>query len=88
MRMDLFLIVMDSLCLVRAVAQVKVVRKQEMLLVFGVSSVGLIINQLILLSLVGWAQLDLVASKALATGGVFFWNYILRSRWIFLPPSK
>jgi len=58
-------------------------RPAEMALVFGVSAVGLLVNQMILYLCVEWVRLDVMAAKILASGIVFFWNYTARSRFIF-----
>ena len=58
-------------------------KRQEVALVFAVSAVGLAINQLALYVFVENFQANLIVAKVLATGAVFAWNYLLRSRVIF-----
>jgi putative flippase GtrA len=58
-------------------------RTSEIILVFMVSLVGLLINQLCLFILVEVALFHLMWAKILSTGFVFFWNYYLRKRYIF-----
>ncbi|WP_295384887.1 GtrA family protein [uncultured Thiodictyon sp.] len=55
----------------------------EVLLVFVVSAVGLAINQAVLWVLIQYTPVDVLLAKMAATGGVFFWNYGARSRFIF-----
>lgn len=55
----------------------------EIAAVYFVSALALIVNQLVLyfsIEVLGW---HLIASKVLATGTVFFWNYFGRSRFVF-----
>ena len=58
-------------------------RSLEVALVFAVSAIGLAINQGVLFVAVERLGLDLVLSKILATGVVFFWNYQLRANFVF-----
>jgi putative flippase GtrA len=58
-------------------------RAHEIMLVFGVSAVGLAINQAILYIAIGRLNLDLLLGKLVATGVVFGWNYLARSRFVF-----
>jgi putative flippase GtrA len=62
---------------------VRFARHHEVLLVFGVSAVGLVVNQLVLFVGIGLLRIDVVLSKLLATGAVFAWNYNARSRFVF-----
>ena len=58
-------------------------KHQEISLVFVVSGLGLIVNQAVLyvgIELLGFYPL---LSKVGATGIVFFWNFFVRSRFIF-----
>jgi putative flippase GtrA len=55
----------------------------EVIGVFLVSGLALLVNQLVLyitIELLGW---HLIVSKIIATGTVFFWNYLGRSKFIF-----
>lgn len=58
-------------------------KKAEVSLVFLVSGIGLVINQSFLWALIEAAAIDEVLSKLVATGTVFLWNYMTRSRFIF-----
>src|SRR6266849_2583128 len=53
-------------------------RGWEVALVFAVSAIGLALNQLILSLGVEQARLALLPAKLVATGVVFFWNYLAR----------
>lgn len=58
-------------------------KNQEIIGVFIISSLALIINQIILYLSIEIFEFNLIISKILATGSVFFWNYFGRSRLIF-----
>jgi len=58
-------------------------RRWEIALVFAVSAVGLVLNQLILAFSVERLGTGLLAAKLLATGTVFFWNYFARRVLVF-----
>ena len=58
-------------------------RRWEVALVFAVSAVGLGLNQLILAICVEQLGVELVLSKIVATGFVFFWNYFARRVLVF-----
>ena len=58
-------------------------KRWEIVLVFVVSAVGLGINQLILAAGVEVGQLPLLLAKLVATGVVFFWNYLARRLIVF-----
>lgn len=66
---------------------IRFARHHEVMLVFGISAVGLALNQLVLYLGIGVLRMDLVLSKLAATGAVFGWNYTARSRWVFRSPS-
>jgi putative flippase GtrA len=55
----------------------------EIAMVFAVSAVGLALNQLILATAVESWGLNLLMSKVVATGSVFFWNYFARRLIVF-----
>ena len=61
-------------------------KRNEVLLVFFVSGVGLAINQTILGLLIESVALNALIAKCLATATVFFWNYGVRRAYIFMPP--
>jgi putative flippase GtrA len=52
-------------------------------LVFLVSVVGLLVNQIILYVAIELASSNLLIAKLVATAGAFFWNYFSRSKFIF-----
>lgn len=58
-------------------------RRHEILLVFAVSSIGLVVNQGVLWMLIDVLNVGLTASKVCATAAVFFWNFGTRHRFIF-----
>jgi putative flippase GtrA len=62
-------------------------QRREIFLVYVVSAVGLLINQLVLYFLVDQVGAELMLSKLTATVTVFFWNYWMRSNYVFGPPS-
>jgi putative flippase GtrA len=65
------------------VSGLKFRRRWEIVMVFAVSVVGLLLNQLILAQGVeGWG-LNLLLAKVAATGCVFFWNYFARRLIVF-----
>lgn len=58
-------------------------KKKEVLLVYLVSSIGLGLNLLILYICHDGMNIDVGVSKLIATGLVFFWNYLARKKFIF-----
>jgi putative flippase GtrA len=58
-------------------------RRWEIAMVYVVSAVGLGLNAAILWLGVEVARLDLLAAKLVATGTVFFWNYLSRRLLVF-----
>ncbi|MCX6937395.1 MAG: GtrA family protein, partial [Verrucomicrobia bacterium] len=58
-------------------------QKHEILLVFAVSGIGLVLNQLIMWLLIERILIPILISKLLAIGMVFFWNYFARKKFIF-----
>lgn len=75
---------------VRVVFQsgVRYSRHHEMILVFLISGAGLLLNQTILYLAVALLTVEpqatrLLAAKLIATAGVFLWNYVMRSRFVF-----
>jgi putative flippase GtrA len=67
-------------------SRVRFSRPHEVALVFAVSAVGLGINQAVLFVAVNELGIELVISKVLATGMVFFWNYLMRVNFVFKAP--
>ena len=58
-------------------------RRHEILAVFLVSSLALLVNQIILFISIEVFQWHLIFSKCVATGCVFFWNYFGRKHFVF-----
>ncbi|MEO7742916.1 MAG: GtrA family protein [Usitatibacter sp.] len=58
-------------------------RRWEIAMVYLVSGVGLALNQAILYLCVELAVFGLLLSKLVATGAVFFWNYLARRFFVF-----
>jgi len=58
-------------------------KRHEMVLVFAVSTIGLLINQAVLGMLIEGGGIDVLLSKVAATGSVFFWNYGARRFLVF-----
>jgi len=58
-------------------------RRQEIVLVFAVSALGLVLNQLVLYAGVAQFSAPPVLAKVMATGAVFFWNYGARAHFVF-----
>ena len=65
------------------VSGVRFTRRHELILVFIISSVGLIINQCILYVFVEYLLFDKLLAKVIATASVFLWNYLCRSQYVF-----
>lgn len=63
-------------------------KHKEIVLIFFVSFIGLIINQLILWQCIDFLFLDPLFAKIIATGIVFFWNYSARNQFIFKSKKK
>jgi putative flippase GtrA len=63
-------------------------RHFELVLVFLVSSAGLALNQAILYICIARLAIGLLPAKLVATGGVFLWNYLLRSHFVFASPRR
>lgn len=66
---------------------VRFTRGREIVLVYVISTVGLLINQAILYGLVDLVGADLMLSKLTATATVFLWNYCARNYYLFASPS-
>ena len=62
-------------------------RGKEIVLVFSVSAVGLILNLILMAVFVNVFRMNThllkTVAKILATGIVFFWNYLSRKYWIY-----
>lgn len=58
-------------------------KHHEVGLVFAVSAVGLLVNQMVLYTGVEKFDLDLLVSKIAATCAVFLWNYGARAHFVF-----
>jgi len=58
-------------------------KRTELIAVYAISGVGLVIHEVILWLFVSSMQTELVTSKLIATGSVFFWNYYARHHFVF-----
>ncbi len=58
-------------------------RRWEIVMVFAVSAIGLGLNQLILAAGIEMGHLVPLLAKLVATGVVFFWNYLARRLLVF-----
>ena len=67
------------------VSGVRFGRYTEVFLVFLVSSVGLLINLLVLYFAIESAGIEPFLAKIIATGTVFVWNYTARAHFVFVP---
>lgn len=63
-------------------------RRNEVLLVFAVSIVGLAVNQIVLFALVSRFGVELMLSKVAATLTVFLWNFSARNYFVFRRPGN
>lgn len=59
--------------------------RKEISLVFLISFLGLGLNQAVLYIGIGKFGWEMLLTKICATGSVFFWNFGVRSRFIFRP---
>lgn len=67
---------------------VRFARRQEIGLVYLISTIGLIFNQAVLfigIDILGW---EMIFTKLVATATVFVWNYWARAHFIFRPSSQ
>ena len=62
-------------------------RTQETTLVYVVSGIGYLVNQLTLWTCHEIFGVELMLSKIIATGTVFFWNFGMRAQLIFKPKA-
>lgn len=62
--------------------------RKEIILVFLVSFVGLIVNQLVLFTGIGILGWEMLFTKIVATGLVFFFNFGVRTHFVFKPLEK
>ncbi len=58
-------------------------KSREFLVIFIVSTVGLIINQLSLYVCIELMSIILPLSKIIASASTFFWNFFLRKNYVF-----
>lgn len=65
------------------VSGVRFGKSYEILLVFLVSGIGLLINQIALFLGIELMDIYPLLAKVGATGAVFFWNFFARSKFIF-----
>ena len=59
-------------------------RKKEFSLVLVVSTLGLLLNILLMRIFVGGMGLPVMASKIIASALVTIWNYFSRKKWIYV----
>ena len=59
-------------------------RKKEFSLVLVVSTLGLLLNVLLMRIFVGGMGLPVMASKIIASALVTIWNYFSRKKWIYV----
>lgn len=69
-------------------SQIKFSKKQEISLIYLVSGMAIIINQISLFILIDLFSMEMISSKVMATVLIFFWNYYLRSNFIFKEEEK
>jgi len=62
---------------------IKFSKKQELGLIYLVSSIAIVINQISLFTLVDLLYIEMMISKMVATIVTFFWNYLTRKNIIF-----
>lgn len=58
-------------------------RKKEIFLVYLVSGIGLVFNLTVLYLTIDLWNFEMMLGKLLASGSVFFWNYLIRKYFIF-----
>ena len=63
-------------------------QRDEIALVFGVSTIGLAVNQSVLYAGVALMGLPPIVAKVGATGVVFVWNYWARAHFVFKPSER
>lgn len=63
---------------------IKYKKNQEIILVFLVSFIGITINMGVLYFFIEFFHFDMVLSKLIASCCVFFWNYLMRRKLIFI----
>lgn len=62
---------------------IKFSKKKEISLIYVISSIALIINQVSLNILIDLITVEMILSKVIATIITFFWNYFIRKNYIF-----
>lgn len=63
---------------------IKYKRNKEITLVFLVSLIGISINMGVLYFLIEFLYFEMILSKFIASSSVFFWNYLMRRKFIFI----
>jgi putative flippase GtrA len=56
---------------------------KEIILLYLASTIGLLMNLLLMLFFVGFLSIPAMPAKIAATGVVFFWNFSARKIWVF-----
>ena len=64
-------------------SNIKHTRKKEIFLVYLVSGIGLVFNLTVLYLTIDLWNFEMMLGKLLASGSVFFWNYLMRKYFIF-----
>jgi len=64
-------------------SMVRHTRNKEIFLVYLVSGIGLFFNLMVLYVTIDILLIDMLLGKVLASGLVFFWNYLSRQHFIF-----
>lgn len=62
---------------------VRFTKGKEVFFVYAISAGGLAINQLLLFAAIDLMNIEMMLSKLFATTAVFFWNYYIRSHFVF-----
>jgi len=62
---------------------IKFSKKKEISLIYIISSIALLINQISLYVLIDLITVEMTLSKVIATIIAFFWNYLIRRNYIF-----
>jgi len=69
-------------------SRIKFSKKQEISLIYLVSGMAIIINQISLFILIDLLSIEMISSKVMATVLTFFWNYYTRTNFIFKEEEK
>ena len=64
-------------------SEIKFSKKKEISLIYIISGIALLINQISLYILIDLITVEMTLSKIIATIITFFWNYFIRKNYIF-----